>query len=155
METKLETLFGGRVVGVKLVDGADAEIKVRQILLGEYQAALKLLEDEIAFVAFVCGIKSPETKVQSPESANHQPTSINQVEPEYYEALHAAALEVNAKGFFSWKARRDLREQEKESQRLASQAGADATKELVLRSAMMGTASPSPVGSPPQRPERR
>lgn len=116
-----ETLFGGRLVGVKLVDGTDAEIKVRQIPLGEYQTGIKLTElgDEIGFVAFCTA-----------------PTSIQNVQPESYELLHAAALEVNAKGFFSWKARRDSREQEKEATKLAALAGAEVTKELVMQSAL-------------------
>lgn len=142
-----ETLFGGRDVKVKLLDGTEADIKVRQIPLGEYQTAIKLTEagDEIGFVALCV----------SQSSSSSSSPSIQNIQPESYELLHAAALEVNDKGFFSWKARRDSREQEKESQRLAAQAGAEATKEIVLRSAMAGMESRSPVGSLPPRPVPR
>ena len=122
----IETLFGGREIKVRLIDGTETEIKVRQIPIGEYETALKLLDNEIAFVTFVC-----EPRPKTPSAPK-----IETVEPEFYEALYAAALEVNAKGFFSWKARRDSRDQEKEATKLAALAGAEVTKELVMQSAL-------------------
>lgn len=94
MNTKIETLSGGRLVKVTLLDGSEAEFKIRQILIGEYDKAFTMLEDEIALTAFICG---------------HPRAWANNLSPESYEALQAAAREVNAGGFFAWSTRRQQR----------------------------------------------
>lgn len=128
------TLFGGKKVLAQLIDGTAAEITVRQLPLGEYEKAFALFEDEIALVALICG----QPKVWA-----------EMLQPESYEALQAAAQEVNARGFFAWSARRQKRAEEiQQAQLLAfSQLPPD-----VMRAAMeTGLKSPSPSGPPGPR----
>jgi hypothetical protein len=95
------TLFGGRLVKVTLMDESEAEFKVRQLPLGDYEKAFDLIDDEIALVALICG---------------HPKSWADNLTPESYETLHAVAQEVNAKGFFAWSKRRQQRvaEQQKD-----------------------------------------
>jgi len=103
-DPKLETLFGGRNVCVTLLDGTSAEFKVRQVPVAEYERAYALLDDEAALTAFICG---------------HEKKWCDHLTPESYEALYAAAQEVNAKGFFARAARQRDHEREQQAQQNA------------------------------------
>ena len=102
-----QTLFGGRTVGVVHEDGSAEEILVRQLRLMEYEAAFRLLEDEISLTALIC---------------NRDKGWINTLQPEYYETLQAAAREVNAKGFFSYAERRNTQMQQRNEKMFATLA---------------------------------
>lgn len=115
-ESKTETLFGGRMVAVTLLDGTTAEFKVRQLPLGEYEAAFKVRKKEMEFTALVCG---------------HDLAWLNNVAPESYEVLRTAAREVNAKGFFSYATRQETLEGEQLGERIALDALRELTAEKV------------------------
>jgi hypothetical protein len=127
--SKTDTLFGGRTASVIFLDGSKSEIKVRQLPLTEYTGAFNLADDEIGLTAYICGI--PREK-------------ILQVTPESYEALQAAAQEVNAKGFFVYCAR--------QMQRAAEQIQSLGTD--ILRLAVEASKSTLPITSQPLRPKR-
>lgn len=90
MNSKTDTLLGGRYLTVLFNDETTRELIVRQIKVGEYQRAFPLISDELKLVAFATGLTEAE---------------LNEVNPEHYEALRAAVWEVNAKGFFFYAAR--------------------------------------------------
>lgn len=80
------TLLGGRPVKVNLLDGTEAEFKVRQLPLNEYEKGFAIADDEIALTALICG---------------HPKEWAYNLQPESYEALYQAAKEVNERGFFA------------------------------------------------------
>ena len=92
-----ETLFGGRELPVKLEDGRDATVTVRQLRLRDYPGAFALLDQEFKFVALACDTK---------------PALIEALHPESYERVFAAVKEINKEGFFVYAARQAERAQE-------------------------------------------
>lgn len=130
-----DTLFLGRTLNVRLLDGTAAEFKVHQLRLGQYEDAFKLLDDEIALTAFICG---------------HDRAWADTLQPESYEAVYAAAQEVNAKGFFAWSARR--KERERQQQEAAIAAMAQLPPDMVKVAMQTAQpAAPSPSGLPRPR----
>lgn len=124
-DPKTDTFLAGRLLNVQLLCGTTAEVKVRQLPLAEYERAFTLLDDEIALTALFCGQDKKWAETLTPES---------------YEALHAAAGEVNRKGFFSWCARQVARASERRAEAAGIEAGIQAT---------LGSLSPT---SPPRLP---
>jgi len=58
MESKvdgMETVCGGAVVVVELVNGGKEEVKVKQLAVKDYPRLLELQGDEVELVAFYCG----------------------------------------------------------------------------------------------------
>jgi hypothetical protein len=90
----METIKGGRTITVQLADGGSAEVFVRQLPLGDYEAAFLLQDDEMGLTALICG------KVKQ---------WVLSLEPESYETLRTASEEVNAKGFFVYASRQNER----------------------------------------------
>jgi hypothetical protein len=133
MNTKTETQFGGRLVKVILLDGSEAEFKVRQLPLGEYQRAMSLVEDEIALTALICG---------------HEKKWADNLTPESYEQLFNVAQEVNANGFFAFAKRRQARAAEELQTMLPLLASM--SPEAIQKAMQMGlnsqTTSPRPRG---------
>lgn len=107
------TLFGGREVVAQFIPtpgtepGKDA-VRVRQLSLRDYERAFALIDDEIALAAFICG---------------KDKKWADELLPESYEALYAAAREVNAAGFFAWSLRRRAQEQQVQDRAVAAMAG--------------------------------
>jgi cell division inhibitor SulA len=128
-----ETLFGGRIVPVKLNDGAALDVTVKQLRLGQYEAAFKLIDDEIALTALICG---------------QDKAWADNLQPESYEALFTAAQEVNAKGFFAWSTRRADREEKiQQAQILAfSQLPPDVAR-AAAEAGLKAQNNPSRIGS--------
>lgn len=135
-DPKTTTLFGGRTVPVLQLDGAAAEVTVRQLPLGDYERAFALADDEIALTAFLCGQPKEWAYALAPES---------------YERLQAAAQEVNAKGFFAWVGRRLQREQAQQQAMLAAMSSLPPD---VLKAAIQAgqSISPTSLPKPPPRP---
>lgn len=157
MDPKLETLNAGRRLTARFNDGTTAEVRVRQLPLGDYERAFALLDDEIALTAFCCGLQTPDSRLQTCSrtwaAGGSADLSAKQqahpgLTPDSYEELYAAAQEVNANGFFAWSARRRAREE----QRAAAQIEAMAKlPPEALAEAMKFGASTSPTGSPGSR----
>ena len=103
-QQKLETLFGGRLITITREDGSTEEIRVRQLPLADFEKAFALLDDELGLVALICGKDKAWLNGTPPDYKDG-------VSPESYENLHAAAREVNLRGFFSFSDRRQVREQ--------------------------------------------
>lgn len=101
-----DTLNGGRLVAVTLLDGTSAEFRVRQLPLRDYEKAMTLLADEIALTAFICG---------------HEKSWCENLAPESYEQIRLASEEVNAHGFFAY-AGRQLQKLQAEIERNAALA---------------------------------
>lgn len=87
---KSHTLFGGAQIKVVFADSREDDFKVRQFKVKEYQAAFRLIDDEIALVALAC---------DKPRQV------IEELTPESYELAHAKMREVNLAGFFEFAAR--------------------------------------------------
>ena len=138
-DAKTTTLLGGISVKVILLDGSEAEFKVRQLTLGEYPKAKRFVDadDEIGLTAFICG---------------HDAAWANNLLPESYEELHRIAEEVNAKGFFVWLPRQQQREATKQQAalQLVANWSPDQLKEAVKAGLQMQ--STSPTGAPRPRP---
>ena len=107
------TLFGGRSITVTFepADGAveqrTEEIRVRQIKLKDYERGFSLIGDEIALAAFCVHPARDKAWAET-------------LTPESYEALHAAAEEVNANGFFVFAARRARQIHEEQERQIAA-----------------------------------
>jgi len=99
MNNSNNTLFGGRLATVAFLDGRTEEITVRQLPLRDYERAFNILDDELALTALICG-KDKAWLTGSKEDGS------DGLQPESYEALRAAAQEVNGNGFFAWSQRR-------------------------------------------------
>lgn len=127
-----DTLFGGRTVPATFTDGHTDDVRVRQLPLAEYERAFVLREDEFALTALCCA---------------QEKDWISTLTPDSYEALRAAAEEVNAQGFFAYAARRAKREREALAAQLelASQMPPETLK-LAMESGLKST---SPTSSPP------
>jgi hypothetical protein len=97
MHNKIETLTGFLMRTVTREDGSPEEIKIRQIRLYDYAAAMKVYADEVALVALACGKTKKEIEALTPES---------------YEELQGAMTQLNAKGFFAYAARQEKKSQE-------------------------------------------
>jgi hypothetical protein len=98
---KNTTLFGGKTITVHFesifADGSttpDAQVKVRQIPVREYETGFPFVDDEPALAGFLCG--------------KDKPWAIN-LTPESFEEVLTIGREVNAKGFFSFCQRRTER----------------------------------------------
>jgi hypothetical protein len=134
-----DTCFGGRTTEVLLASGGQETIRVRQILLTEYPAAIPLLGDEIALTAFMCRPQSGE------DVKPFDKAWALKLQPESYEQIQAIAKEVNAKGFFSYAARY-LEKERAEEERWARAAG-DMPPEFLERAIELGrsrTTAPRP-----------
>src|SRR5262245_61768358 len=101
-----DNFFGGRSFTVLLIDDTSESIKVRQLLLSEYRAALKLIDDEIALTAFCCQPATPA------DAKPYDTAWAQKLQPESYEQLQDAVQEVNARGFFAFAERQTARERE-------------------------------------------
>ena len=87
MNTKTDTLHGGRNLTVDLLGGGSRAVTVHQIQISRYNEAFRLMADELKLVAFATGLTGSE---------------LDNIQPEHYELLRAAVWEVNAKGFFAY-----------------------------------------------------
>lgn len=148
MNTKTQTLFGGRLVAFNFEDGTTGEVKVAQLCLADYEKAYALMhdeKDEIAFTAFCCFEPEPaQRKTRDWALTLH---------PESYELLQAAVQEVNAKGFFSFAARR--RQQEQKAQEAMFAALANLPPETIQAAADLGKSGlNSPTSVPRPQPMR-
>jgi len=112
---KTDTLFGGRLITVLHEAGTPEEIKVRQLRMADYERALPLLDDEIALTAFCCIPSTPDPR------PFEKPWALT-LQPESYEELQAAVQEVNAKGFFSYAARRSEKDRKAKEEIVRSMA---------------------------------
>lgn len=116
------------MVAVTFNDGTAADVKVRQLPLAEYEKAFGLFNDEMGLTALIANqpkawlIGGPGSDVPGLESGATQDSRLQTrdsqsgVTPESYEALRAAAEEVNQAGFFAWSARRSERERQAQAQ---------------------------------------
>jgi len=132
--TKIESALGFREVLVHLADAKPETWKIQQILIDRYQDGMKVLEDEVAMVAFTCGKTIKEVQALHPQS---------------YEVLRAAVWEVNEHGFFRTAARWADEAEKKLRARLAA-FDPDTIKTVIAEGARLLSQRPSP-GSPPPR----
>lgn len=117
------TLFGGLQATVRFNDGRTEEIKVRQIPLRDYEAAHKLINDEVALTAFICGRKKDWLTGTKEDGLDGIAAFAVEGEPGIgYEELVVRSREVNERGFFSWSKRRDVREQAQMAEQLSIMA---------------------------------
>jgi hypothetical protein len=144
MNEKLQAAFRGRMAEVEFLDGRKEEIKVRQLVMREYERAYPLREDEIALVAFICG--KPTIWIEGKREDGGDGMA-----PESYEDLRRLAEEVNERGFFSFATRRAARE---EAVTLRQMEAMRITPDMVVAAMQKTAQSPSPTGSPsvPPRP---
>ncbi len=93
VEQQNDTLFGGRILAVQIDETPSRfeEIKIVQLKLAQYEAAFMKFDSEFDLIAIMCGKDVKWVQSLTPES---------------YEALYAAAQEVNARGFFVYADRR-------------------------------------------------
>ena len=132
MNPTVDSLFGGRDVAVKLLDGSDATFRVHQLKLSQYEAAFALLGDEIALTAMICG---------------HEKAWADNLAQESYERLFAAAQEVN-QSFFAWSERRRQREEElQRSQILAFSQLPPEVARAAAEAGLKAQGNPSPATS--------
>jgi hypothetical protein len=131
---KTIALAGGKTVTLLIANGPDQNIFVRQLPLRDYDAAFKLLNDEIGLTAF-CALSPADGKPMPKET-------LFDYSPENYEALFEAAKEVNANGFFLYSARR-LRREEAENLHWARIAS-ELPPETLKAGAISATSSPKP-----------
>jgi hypothetical protein len=117
-----------RTLKLSFSDGHVEEITLKQIPIKEYETATGKVFEEFALVAHATG-KGPQW--------------VYQLEPESYEELHAAVMEINERGFFRYVARR----QETQAQQLKQM-----TPEM-LRTVMESQQAAS--AAKPLRPARR
>jgi len=137
MKNQTDTLFGGRLVTAAFENGESAPVRVRQLRLAEYEKALALEPDEIAFVLFACDLGAGGPMPASP------PT------PKSYEALYAAVREVNAEGFFPYSRRRAERAAQEQKATLAMMADLPPeTIKLAMEKGLTQQQSRSPTSSP-------
>lgn len=141
MNEKNDTLLGGRLIpAVPFADGHTEDVRVRQLPLADYERAFACREDEIALTALCCESASPGDPASTGAHARAWALTLT---PASYEALYAAAREVNAHGFFAYAARRETREWEQLTA-IAAQMSPD-----TLRAAISaGHQSTSPTSSP-------
>ena len=142
--SKSDTLFGGRAAQARYLDGTTEDLRVRQLPLGEYEAAFKLLEDEIALTARICG---------------RDRAWADQLAPESYEALRLLAEEVNANGFFAWSARQVERLRDQQARAFEALAALppealEAAYRLGLSERPAGLPATSPTSWPTPAPRR-
>lgn len=137
-DSKTTTLLGGVSVKVILLDGSEAELKVRQLNIGDYAKAKRFVDadDEIGLTAFICG---------------HDAAWANNLQPESYEELYRLAEEVNAKGFFGWLPRQLRREVTKQQAALQLVANWSPEQLKEAMKAGMQMQSTSPTGAPRPR----
>lgn len=149
MNTKMHTLFGGKLVTAKLEDGSTVEVRVRQLRLADYEKAFTLLSDEIAFTGFCCSSVPAESAQPAMLDKNWALT----LDPESYEVLRATAEEVNRGGFFAYADRRQINEQKNQERLFA--AVNKLSPEALSAAAAAGqqlNGSASPNSSPRPRP---
>lgn len=146
---KAETLFGGRIVPVAMIDGTALDIKVAQLKMADWEKAYTLLADEMAFTAFCCF--DPEGLRKTKQwLLGKPPQHEDGIMPESYELLQAAAREVNEKGFFSFATRRVAREAKENESMMAAMA--TLPPEAIKLAAEAGLKSTSLNSSPAPRP---
>lgn len=97
----METKTMNRVIQVQFGDGRSEEITIRQLALRDYERAYKLIEDEMAITALICGKDMPWLLGSKEDGTDG-------VTPESYEQLREAARETNAAGFFVWAHRKGI-----------------------------------------------
>ena len=131
----MNTNLNNRLVTVVLLDGTEAQFTVRQLPVGEYKRAFSLIDDEIGLTALICG---------------HDHLWANNLSPDGYETLFAAAQEVNAKGFFAWSKRRQQRDADQQAAILP--ALMKMSPEQIRTAVAAGMQSVSPTSSPKPRP---
>jgi hypothetical protein len=138
---KNTALFGGKFLAVRfepLPDGTtvpDAEIKVRQIPVRDYETGLALVNDEPALVGLLCGKDKAWALTLAPES---------------YEAALITGREVNAKGFFTFCQRHTEQAQKQQADMIGLMATLpEATIKLAMEKGLaMQNQSRSPISSP-------
>jgi hypothetical protein len=138
------TLFGGRLATVTFLDGRTDEITVRQLPLRDYEKAFNILDDELALTALICGMDKAWLTGTKEDGSDG-------LQPESYEALRAAAQEVNGKGFFAWSQRRAERVQAQ----LLQNAGLLAALPPEAVQKAMDASNPSRPSSPGSAPRPR
>ena len=144
---KSDTLFGGRLVpAVPFADGHTEDVRVRQLPLADYERAFAVRDDEIALTALCCESVAPGATASG--GAHSRDWALT-LAPAGYEALYAAAREVNAAGFFAYSARRETREREllTANLQLAAQMSPD-TLRAAIEAGQKSTSPSSSPGSP-------
>lgn len=139
-----DTLMGGRDLTVAHADGSTETVHVRQLPLRDYERAWALLEDEIAWTAYC--VAGPDGPAGPPRTR----AWAESLTPASYEALYAAAREVNAQGFFAWSGRRQARleAQQARALELLAQLPPEAQKLALEVGSRAATSPTSPPTSP-------
>jgi hypothetical protein len=135
LEAKTAALFGGEIV-LRLEDGTEEKLALRQLALRDYPRAYALQEDELGLTALLAG---------------RDRAWLERLAPESYEALYAVTRRLNEKGFFAWSARQRAREAE--AQRRTVEALAALPPETLETAARLGLAATSPTSSPTSSPK--
>lgn len=85
MDATTNTVFGSRVLPVKLKDGSESSITVYEIPVEDWPKAMLVATDELKLNALACRV---------PDLKNLSPASYNEV--------HRVVREVNKDGFFTY-----------------------------------------------------
>ena len=141
-QAKITALFGGIDFTITYEGGNTEAIRIRQLRLGEYEAARLRINNEFDITGFCCSRSDAPTK---PLDKQWVMTLL----PESYEALRAKVREVNEKGFFTYSVR--AAEEEAQMNMKWIKAAAELPPE-VLADAIERGKSASPTLSPKPRP---